>query len=429
MTEDSSEEAVRWAEFGRRLMIAISLFTVVLGGGMTALTAVRMRTMLELALLQRGVTIVEAAARAAFVPLSLEDRAALARVVSYYEGQEALVSLRVLDERGVEWARLSRLRSRRSDLLEVDYPIASPRGGGRPIGRVDARMDAGAVRTATARQVSTMLLLNVVFGAVILTVGLYVIRRLTRGMRALAKEAGRAEELSRSNRDLEEFAYIASHDLQAPLRRISGFAELLSDRYKGRLDAEADEHISRIGVSTERMRRLVQDLLTYSRAGSVQFEPVRTDMNQLLKDVLAELDVPIQESGAKIASDPLPVVIADYGQISRLLQNLIGNAIKFRGELPPVVRVSARRSGGGEYVFSVADNGIGIEPQFADDVFKMFRRLHPATAYPGTGIGLSIARKIVERHGGRIWVVSEAGKGSTFCFTLGAPGERSNKEE
>ncbi|MCM2303351.1 MAG: ATP-binding protein [Elusimicrobia bacterium] len=420
MSPLGTEEALRWEAFARRLMLAFSVLTVLLGGGTTALSALRMRVLLEHSRTQRGEAVASAAARAAFVPLSLEDREELGRVASYYEGQEALASLRILDDRGAEWARFSRAGA--SDAgITVTAPIVAPgaRPADAPVGRVEVIMDSGDIRATLAWQVAVIFGFNGLLAAAILLSGMFIIRRLTGGMHELARQAARAEDLSRSNRELEEFAYVASHDLQAPLRRIAGFAQLVSKRYKGKLDPEGDEFISRITASTERMQSLIQDLLTYSRAGSRELAPVPTDVNKLLRDVLADLDAQRKEAGAEIVVEPLPVVTADPEQLARVLQNLIGNALKFRGEKPPVVRVSARRAGD-EWTFAVADNGIGIDKPYLSEVFKMFRRLHSTTAFPGTGIGLAICRKIVERHGGRIWVESEPGRGSTFYFTLGA---------
>lgn len=420
MSAAPSVEALNWASFGRRLTLAFSLLTVLLGAGLTAMAAMRVRTLLELSLAQRGEAIAEAVARASFVPLSLEDRPGLLNIMSGLEGQASLASARIVDASGVEWARVSLRPAAVSGLLHVSSPVVPPYAPGEPpIGRVELRMDPRDVRAALSRQVLLILAFNALFGAVVLLAGLYLIRRLTAGMRELAREAALAEELSRSNRELEEFAYIASHDLQAPLRRITGFAQLLAERYKGKLDREADDYIDRIQASTTRMQRLIQDLLTYSRAGSKELERSRVDSARVLREVLADLETSIKEAGAEVKTGLMPVLTADAGQLARLLQNLVGNAVKFRApDRPPRVRVWAAREGG-EWVFSVADNGIGIETKFASDVFKMFRRLHSTSAYPGTGIGLAVARKIVERHGGRIWVESEPGQGSTFHFTLG----------
>ncbi|MDP3541518.1 MAG: ATP-binding protein [Elusimicrobiota bacterium] len=429
MTPSSTQEALRWEAFARRLMLLFSLLTVILGGGTTALSALRLRSLLETSLTQRGEAIAEAAARSAFVPLSLEDRDSLASIASYYEGQSALASLRILDDRGGEWARFSRPGAPSEGLITVTAPVAA-RGAlesDPPVGSVVILLDPSGIRATLAWQVTVILGFNGMFAAAILLSGLFIIRRLTGGMHELARQAARAEDLARSNRELEEFAYIASHDLQAPLRRITGFSQLLAKRYKGKIDAEADDFIGRIGLSTERMQNLIQDLLTYSRAGSRTLEPILTDLNRLLRDVLSDLEAPLKEAGVRVICGPLPSLVVDAGLVARLLENLLGNAVKFRGERPPEIRVSARRERD-EWIFSVADNGIGIEPKFIEDVFKMFRRLHPASSYAGTGIGLAVARKVVERHGGRIWVESAPGHGATFHFTLGAS-RAADKEE
>lgn len=421
MSASATQEATRWEAFARRLMLLFSVLTVLLGGGTTALSALRMRGLLETSLTMRGEAIASAAARSAFVPLSLEDRDALTSIASYYEGQAGLASLRILDDRGVEWARFTRPGSPSEGLITVTAPVAAR--GARPtdasIGAIVVLLDPSGIRETLAWQVAVIFGFSGLFAAAILLGGLFIIRRLTAGMHELARQAARAEDLARSNRELEEFAYIASHDLQAPLRRITGFSQLLAKRYKGKLDAEADDFIGRIALSTERMQNLIQDLLTYSRAGSRTLEPAPTDLNRLLREVLADFEKPLKDAGGRVVCDPLPTLLVDGGLVSRLLENLIGNALKFRGGRPLEIRVTARRERH-EWVFSVADNGIGIEPRFAEDVFKMFRRLHPGSAYPGTGIGLAVARKAVERHGGRIWVESEPGQGATFHFTLGA---------
>lgn len=235
------------------------------------------------------------------------------------------------------------------------------------------------------------------------------------------------EELARSNAELEHFAYIASHDLQEPLRMMKGFSQLLRRRYKGKLDSDADEFITYITDGATRMQRIIDDLLMYSRVGTrgKPFEP--TDCKAILDQVLLNLQVVIQENKVAITHDPLPTVMADPSQMVQLFQNLLGNAIKFRGKEPPRIHISAKRKGN-EWVFSVCDNGIGIDPQYAERIFMVFQRLHGKDEYPGTGIGLAICKKIVERHGGRIWVESELGKGSTFYFTLPAAKKTEEKE-
>lgn len=243
------------------------------------------------------------------------------------------------------------------------------------------------------------------------------VRRALREKKLRAEHRQAQEDLARSNKDLEQFAYVASHDLQEPLRMVATFTQLLAERYQGKLDSDADKYIHYAVDGALRMQQLVQDLLAFSRVGRQSFAPRRTDCNTVLQAALQNLQVAIQESGAVVQHTQLPVVIADSSQLVQVFQNLIGNAIKFRASESPVVRVSAKTKGK-EWVFSVSDNGIGIAPEHAENVFVVFRRLHTRAEYPGNGIGLSICKKIIEQHGGRIWVQSELGHGSTFQFTL-----------
>jgi len=237
--------------------------------------------------------------------------------------------------------------------------------------------------------------------------------------RKQAEEALRkkTEDLDRSNRELEQFAYVASHDLQEPLRMVSSYMQLLARNYRGKLDQDADEFIAYAVDGAARMQRMINDLLEYSRLGTRGKPFAPTDTEEILKQALNNLQLAIEESTAVITHDPLPTVMADDVQMIQLFQNLIGNAIKFRGEGPPRVHVSAEQRGK-EWVFSVRDNSIGIAPEYKDRVFLIFQRLHGKEEYPGTGIGLSVCKKIVERHGGRIWVESGVGDGSTFFFTI-----------
>jgi PAS domain S-box-containing protein len=231
--------------------------------------------------------------------------------------------------------------------------------------------------------------------------------------------ARRARQLAQSNAELEQFAYVASHDLQEPLRVVGSYAQLLARRYQGKLDPKADEFIAFIVDGTNRMKRLIQDLLSYARVTTKGKPLAAVDTGKVLEQVLADLAHRIRSTNAAVTFDALPVVQADEGQLGQLLQNLIGNAIKYRGAAAPLIHVSARREGE-EWVFSVADNGIGIEKQYKDQIFVIFQRLHGIGEYEGTGIGLAICKKIIERHEGRIWVESEPGRGSTFMFSVPA---------
>ncbi|HKI55803.1 MAG TPA: ATP-binding protein [Trueperaceae bacterium] len=252
-----------------------------------------------------------------------------------------------------------------------------------------------------------------------------------RAERALALEAAR---LQRSNESLGQFAYVASHDLQEPLRMISSYLQLIDRRYRDALDDDGREFIAFAVDGAVRMKRLINDLLVFSRVGTKGREPAPTPAGDVFAATLKDLEVAVAEAGAEVTSDPLPTVWVDGRQLGQLLQNLIGNAIKFRRpDVAPQVHVSAERDAEG-WRFSVHDNGIGIEPRFAERVFGIFQRLHGGSTYAGSGIGLAVARKIVERHGGRIWVDTTASEGTRVVWTLpyreaaDAPDERDDSD-
>ena len=264
-------------------------------------------------------------------------------------------------------------------------------------------------------------------------------RELLARVQAMLRLKRAEDALARSNAELERFAYVASHDLQEPLRMVTSYLKLLSSRYQGQLDADADEFIGYAMDGAQRMQGLITDLLAYARVGALDKPSATTDCEDVLAQALGNLEITLAESHAQVTHDPLPTVLADEGQLVQVFQNLIGNAIKFHGAEPPLIHISARQtfevlrtSGSPEtskvsdakvWEFAVRDNGIGIDPQYFDHIFITFQRLHARAEYPGTGIGLAVSKKIVERHGGRIWVESEPGQGSTFYFTLPQDGD------
>jgi PAS domain S-box-containing protein len=247
-----------------------------------------------------------------------------------------------------------------------------------------------------------------------------VIVDISERKRAESLAASQTQDLERSNAELEEFAYVAAHELLEPLRTIASYAQLLAERYQGKLDENADKYIQLTVGGAKRMQTLIMDLLAFSRIGSRErpFQP--TQSAAVARQVIERLRPRIEETQADIAVGSLPVVNADETQLGQLLQNLIGNALKFRSKRPPRIRLKASARDG-EWLFSVADNGIGIDQQFADRIFQMFQRLHERGKYEGNGIGLAVAKRIVKRHGGRIWFESELGTGTTFYFTLPDP--------
>ena len=249
-----------------------------------------------------------------------------------------------------------------------------------------------------------------------------LLRRLTRTAGALTTANAELEtanaELGRSNADLQQFAYVASHDLSEPLRTVAGFSQLLGKRYRGKLDADADLYIDHMTSGVDRMQQLIDDLLLYSRVGREPIGRAHVDMDETLAEVLQAIEPATRERDAQITVGELPTVVGEQGQLRQVLQNLIVNAMKFTApDVTPRVHVGAERDGGC-WRITVRDNGIGVPPEQREQVFKMFGRLHPADDYPGTGIGLALVRRIVERHGGRVWVEPGEDGGSVFTFTL-----------
>ncbi len=226
-----------------------------------------------------------------------------------------------------------------------------------------------------------------------------------------------ATALKESNEDLEQFAYIASHDLQEPLRTIHGFTQLLADRNQGQLDAQSKEFMDFVTEAAERMQSLIQDLLKFSRVQAKKIVPISLNTEEILQELLSQLSLTLEETHASITHDPLPNVEFDPGHFRHLLQNLLTNSLKYKNPDPPVIHIGVLELSK-EWQFSIQDNGIGIAPEYFEKIFQAFKRLHTKQEYPGTGIGLALCKKIVERGGGRIWVESEVGKGSKFSFTI-----------
>jgi light-regulated signal transduction histidine kinase (bacteriophytochrome) len=244
------------------------------------------------------------------------------------------------------------------------------------------------------------------------------IRDITRRKKAEADLLQKVDELNRSNEELGQFAYVASHDLQEPLRMVASYTQLLSNRYKGRLDSDADEFIAFAVDGASRMQRLIQDLLAYSRVSTKKRQLLDVSSEEALDQAVSNLRGAIEESGALVTHDPLPTVLADEMQLIQLFQNLIGNGIKYQSPGVPRVHISATRNGGPKWMFSVKDNGMGIDSKYFEKIFGMFQRLHKREEFAGTGIGLAICKKIVERHDGTLSVASQPGQGSTFSFAL-----------
>jgi light-regulated signal transduction histidine kinase (bacteriophytochrome) len=234
---------------------------------------------------------------------------------------------------------------------------------------------------------------------------------------AVGRYESQAQELARSNSDLQQFAYVASHDLQEPLRIVGSYAQLFEQRYKSQVDEKGQKWIFYMVDASKRMQALIEDLLMFSRVGTKAKEPAPVDSLTSVQAALANLRMTIQRNGAEVTHDAMPVVVADQMQLTQLFQNLVGNALKYRSEAPPRIHIGVWRDGT-QCRFSVRDNGIGIEPRFHERIFGLFQRLHERGKFEGTGIGLAVCKKIVERHGGTIWVESNQDQGTTFHFTL-----------
>ena len=308
------------------------------------------------------------------------------------------------------------------------FALAIRRAVERPIARlaVDARVVAGgdfdhAVRAGGSRETTGL-------GADVNRMRERIVSELAASRAAEIDLRALAEDLQRSNAELEQFAYVASHDLQEPLRKVASFCQLLQRRYTGQLDEKADLYIEYAVDGAKRMQQLINDLLAFSRVGRIVRDQVLVPSGEALDQARANLSVPIEQEQARIESGPLPVVRTEAALLTTVFQNLLGNALKFRGEDDPLISVAAQRDGE-FWEFSVTDNGIGVPPEYADRIFVIFQRLHDRQAYPGTGIGLALCRKIIEYHGGRMWLDTRHAPGSRFCFTLPIPPESEDADD
>jgi PAS domain S-box-containing protein len=342
-----------------------------------------------------------------------------AMVVVNQHGEIALLNLQA--ERQFGYQRAELVGQRVKDIIPGDFEARLGDGV-----EAAARQTGAPIQLTGRRKDGSSFPIDVTLSRIDDSHGVAVtlaIRDVTVQQQAQAQLLEKLEELNRSNEDLRQFTYVASHDLQQPLRMVASFTELLSRRYKGRLDADADDYIRFAVDGARRMQQLIEDLLAYSRIGSEGRAMRRVSSEEALRQALMNLARAIEESGAIVTHDPLPAILADKRQLIQLFQNLVANAIQYRSAASPRVHISAVRHEPGEWTFAVRDNGQGIEAQHFERIFGVFQRLHNREELFGTGIGLAICKRIVERHGSRIAVESEPGKGSTFRFALPADGQ------
>jgi len=349
-----------------------------------------------------------------FVDLQAYGGAALRPEVTQMEQLYALWRRRVGDPLAAQPDRRDRVALEvRGDFIVAQIRAAAVSARAKLLTILADRIDRSA-RIANV-EIGTVIVLVILFGAAGLTFGRERILVEVRLREALAQ---RNAMLERSNQALEEFAYVASHDLQEPLRAISGFTTLLQQRYAGKFDAEADEFMEFIVDGTLRMKNLIDDVLQYSRVNTHGRPFVAVDLNAVVRSAAQNLQAQLSASSAQIVFGKLPEVEGDPTQLTQLLQNLIGNAVKYNRSVPPRVEIVAEQNQERDWVVSVKDNGIGIDPKYQERIFRIFARLHTRQEFAGTGIGLALCRRILDRHGGRIWVESVEGEGATFSFTL-----------
>ena len=421
----SAQDSVRqWELLSAAIIAVLGVTLVAVLIVVAAVTAYEMGELARTEETRKASNLAHFMARTAFVPVSLGDIPTLERAVNVYLDDPDVVGIAVFDADGHSLlAREVRLPPGPRRLVEASQPILPPQEGWRgpapakPLGLVKVSVSLARVDGAVKRSILWIAAVCVLLFAISFVTDRALISQMTRRLKNLLEELeARKLELQRSNDDLEQFAYVASHDLQEPLRMIASYVELLGRRYKGRLDRDADEFIAYAIDGATRMQEMISGLLAYARVDKkLVFRT--TDVSAPLNDALANLKMAVQESGAIVRCSAMPRLNADSLQLVHLFQNLIGNAIKYRGSDRLEIDVEAVDRGEA-WLFCVKDNGIGIAPQYFNQLFGLFHRLHARADYPGMGIGLAICRKIAESHGGRIWVESIPGKGSTFYFTI-----------
>lgn len=428
---DAAPDAnVKWIKFARRILLVLLGSVALVGAGLTLMATARVRDLIEESLERRGRTIANAVSSAAFVPVMLEDTAAAEDLAARSFRVEELLYLRIEDPSGRILAERSRTPMPPDEkIFAMRHPVLPERTIGlseehasNPVGFVHLGIDRGEIDAAIYREVARNLAWGAALVGIVFLPAHFMIRGMILRMESMVGEVRLAEALKRSNEELESFAYVASHDLQEPLRMVASYTALLAEKYRGRLDADADEYISFAVDGANRMKQLITDLLSYSRLRTRSSPFVPIDLNELVGDALKDLRGALTESGGVVTFSDLPRITGDWLHLRQVFQNLIGNALKYHGADPPRISISSRRREN-EFVIAVADNGIGVEPRHAERIFLPFQRLHTRREYSGNGIGLAIVRKIVDQHQGRVWVESDGKSGSTFFVALPAGGE------
>ncbi|HXT01655.1 MAG TPA: ATP-binding protein [Elusimicrobiota bacterium] len=416
----SRTDVVKWVLFARQLLLLLLLSVVSIAGLSAVLSTMQARDLLQRSLDREGHAIGDAVARAAFVPLTLDDDVALSELVLSYRSVEELGSLRVLDERGAVRAELPAAAGSRLSFESVPVvPTAGAPRGARSIGAVEV----GMKRDVIDRRIRSIAATNVAIAALlslfVWILGVMIIGNLIDRTRELVGEARLAEEVQRANAELEAFSYSVAHDLRAPLRAIDGFSQALLDGYSDKVDGQGRHYLERLRQNTRRMGQLINDLLGLSRVTRGELKRVDFDLAVVARDVASRLKRTAPERDAEFAIPRSLPVNGDPNLLLAALENLLGNAWKYTARKPSARIEVGRERRDGEDVFFVRDNGAGFDMAFANKLFKPFSRLHSPGEFEGTGIGLATVDRIMARHGGRVWGEGKVGEGATFYFTTG----------